>query len=222
MFHPEPFVQFRTLSLKKVTVMVTDDREWLAPRGFLGFRWTADQKNVAAEYLEHKLMDPNIAKTMETEQELRRIAVCLYRNGTYSAKILYQQSQVSHVQACAEKSRARLEQALANGRNSIAKRQKEIAEHFAARAEAEAGVLGQMEATAAEHQRETEMALASSDIDWYGKNVTKNTTDCVGICGLRGRSGWVDIGWAGAFCGVNPWDDVDEEALDEDVDGVSQ
>ncbi len=62
-------LSFRTLPLKEVTVVTSDDERWYSERQLSQFRWTAAEKNEFSDEYEAKLLDSDPAPIMQEEQK---------------------------------------------------------------------------------------------------------------------------------------------------------
>ena len=68
------FLRLRALSVKHVTVTVSDDAKKLVLKGKSAYRWTAIKKTEYAESIRAQLVDPSGAKLAKTEADVASLA----------------------------------------------------------------------------------------------------------------------------------------------------
>ena len=70
----EPILRLRALSVRHVTVVVSDFSEQLERHGWSAYRWTVAKKNEFAESIRALLVDPKGAESVKTEVEAAKLA----------------------------------------------------------------------------------------------------------------------------------------------------
>jgi len=114
----EAFVLFRMLPLKSVSVTVSDNVSWLVNRGRLKGtdsdlvkRWTAAQKIQFAREWEEKLVDPDSAATIATEEDALELAARESSEKIWAKSLAVKERIASHYQDEADRAAACVDEA---------------------------------------------------------------------------------------------------------------